>query len=47
MINSDGMLNVGYARELTYGGGASINAGLEVDTNNIDNRKLGISMTLT
>jgi len=41
-INSDGILNVGYARQLTKG--ASLNAGLEVDTNNMDNRKVGLSL---
>lgn len=41
-INSDGVLNVGYARKLTSG--ASMNAGLEVDTNNMDSRKLGVSL---
>jgi hypothetical protein len=43
-INSDGLLNVGYARKLTAG--TSVNAGLEVDTNNMDSRKLGVSATL-
>lgn len=41
-INSDGILNVGYARKVTKG--ATINAGLEVDTNDMDSRKIGISM---
>jgi len=44
-INSDGLLNVGYARKLSAG--ASVNAGLEVDTNNMDSRKLGVSATLS
>merc|ERR1711939_1216549 len=43
-INSDGLLNVGYARKLTAG--TSVNAGLEVDTNNMDSRKLGLSATV-
>lgn len=43
-INSDGVLNVGYARKLTAK--ASLNAGLQVDTNNMDERKLGVSMVL-
>jgi CheY-specific phosphatase CheX len=43
-INSDGILNVGYARKLTAKAG--LKAGLEVDTNNMDERKLGISMVL-
>lgn len=43
-INSAGLLNLGYARKMT---GASINAGLEVDTNNMDSRKLGVSMSLS
>lgn len=42
-INSDGLLNLGYAHKIP---GASINAGLEVDTNNMDSRKLGVSMCL-
>jgi len=41
-INSDGILNIGYAKQLTKG--ASVNAGLEVDTNNMDNRKIGLAL---
>mmetsp|Transcript_6397 Transcript_6397/g.14720 ORF Transcript_6397/g.14720 Transcript_6397/m.14720 type:complete len:298 (-) Transcript_6397:132-1025(-) len=43
-INSDGILNVGYQRQLTKG--ATLNAGLEVDTNNLDNRKVGVSLAV-
>jgi len=41
-VNSDGILNIGYAKKLTKG--ASLNAGLELDTNNLDSRKIGVSL---
>ena len=44
-INSDGVLNVGYALKLTDG--ASMNAGLQIDTNNMDSRKLGVSLVVS
>jgi len=43
-INSDGVLNVGYSRQVTKG--ASLNAGFEVDTNDVDKRKFGLSLKL-
>jgi len=43
-LNSDGILNVGYSRSTTAG--SSVNAGLEVNTNDLDNRKLGVSLTI-
>mmetsp|Transcript_53472 Transcript_53472/g.127368 ORF Transcript_53472/g.127368 Transcript_53472/m.127368 type:complete len:265 (-) Transcript_53472:225-1019(-) len=43
-LDSDGMLNVGYKRSVTSG--AELAAGLEMDTNNLDSRKVGISMKL-
>ena len=43
-INSDGVLNLGYSRQVTKG--ASINAGFEVDTNDVDKRKFGLSLKL-
>ncbi len=43
-VNSDGVLNIGYSRQVTKG--ASINAGLEVDTNDTDKRKFGLSLNI-
>ena len=41
-VNSDSLLNIGYSRQVTKG--TSINAGLEVDTNDTDKRKFGLSL---
>jgi hypothetical protein len=43
-VNSDGVLSVGYARKLTPK--ASLNAGLQVDTNDMDSRKFGIALNV-
>jgi len=43
-VNSNGVVNVGYSRQVTKG--ASINAGFEVDTNDVDKRKFGLSLKL-
>jgi len=43
-VNSDGVLNLGYSRQVTKG--ASVNAGFEVDTNDVDKRKFGLSLKL-
>lgn len=43
-LDSDGTLNVGYSRALTAG--SELNAGLEMDTNNLDSRKIGVSMKI-
>jgi hypothetical protein len=43
-VNSDGLLNLGYNRQVTKG--TSINAGLEVDTNDTDKRKFGLSLNI-
>ena len=43
-LDSDGMLNVGYKRSLTAG--SELSAGLEMDTNNFDSRKIGVSLKL-
>lgn len=43
-LNSDGILNVGYSRSTTAG--SSLKAGLEVNTNDLDSRKLGVSLTI-
>lgn len=41
-INNDGILNLGYERKLSDS--TVFNAGLEVDTNDMDSRKFGISL---
>lgn len=43
-VNSKGVVNVGYSRQVTKG--SSINAGFEVDTNDVDKRKFGLSLKL-
>jgi hypothetical protein len=43
-LNSDGILNVGYSRKTTAG--SSINAGLQVDTNDLEKRSIGVSCKL-
>ena len=44
-VNSDGLVDVGYAYQLTPS--SSLAAGLQVDTNNMDSRKFGVSMSLS
>eukprot|EP00293_Proteomonas_sulcata_P001501 CAMPEP_0184329648 /NCGR_PEP_ID=MMETSP1049-20130417/144262_1 /TAXON_ID=77928 /ORGANISM="Proteomonas sulcata, Strain CCMP704" /LENGTH=291 /DNA_ID=CAMNT_0026652031 /DNA_START=1106 /DNA_END=1981 /DNA_ORIENTATION=+ len=43
-LNSDGILNVGYSRKTTAG--SKLNAGLQVDTHDLDKRKMGVSCVL-
>ena len=44
-INSDGILNLGYKREVDKG--SVLNAGFQVDTNNVDDRHFGISLAMS
>mmetsp|Transcript_12274 Transcript_12274/g.30029 ORF Transcript_12274/g.30029 Transcript_12274/m.30029 type:complete len:299 (-) Transcript_12274:180-1076(-) len=44
-INNDGILNVGYERKVSDN--TVFNAGLEVDTNDMDSRKFGLSLKCT
>jgi len=43
-VNSDGVVNVGYKRQVTKG--ATVSAGLEVDTNDRDKAKFGVSLEI-
>lgn len=43
-VNSDGLVSVGYARKLTPK--ASLTAGFQVDTNDMDSRKFGVALSV-
>lgn len=44
-VNSDGVVSVGYARKMTPK--ASLTAGFQVDTNDMDSRKFGVALSVS